>query len=233
MYLNVIQLAESFGVAESVVEGWIRDEGLPCIRDGQRTLFDRSQVVAWAAERGLVTHAGFLAPERASPGGAGRLERWLRAGGIWRDVAPGEVRAAFERIVSALPGTSEAVRRLLAQRIHAPGGITWAAVGGGLALPHLRAHVALGREAGVVGLVFLREPLPATEEEPPDGQPIKRLVFFIAPSPRAHLDLLAQLSAGLTRGRLRAPVLAAAPDAEIFAAIAETDSPSVRKKEPA
>lgn len=29
MYLNVIQLAESLGVAESDVEGWIRDEGLP------------------------------------------------------------------------------------------------------------------------------------------------------------------------------------------------------------
>ena len=29
MYLNLIQIAESFGVAEKVVEGWIRDEGLP------------------------------------------------------------------------------------------------------------------------------------------------------------------------------------------------------------
>ena len=29
MYLNLIQIAESFGVSEKVVEGWIRDEGLP------------------------------------------------------------------------------------------------------------------------------------------------------------------------------------------------------------
>ena len=28
MYLNLIQIAESFGVSERIVEGWIRDEGL-------------------------------------------------------------------------------------------------------------------------------------------------------------------------------------------------------------
>lgn len=48
MYLNVIQLAESLGVAESVVETWVRNESLPCIHDRERLLFDRAQVVAWA-----------------------------------------------------------------------------------------------------------------------------------------------------------------------------------------
>src|SRR5674476_1389998 len=53
MYLNLIQIAESFGVAEKVVEGWIRDEGLPYTPDRSRLLFDRAQVTEWAAERGL------------------------------------------------------------------------------------------------------------------------------------------------------------------------------------
>ena len=33
MYLNLIQVAESLGVSERVVEGWIRDEGMPCTPD--------------------------------------------------------------------------------------------------------------------------------------------------------------------------------------------------------
>lgn len=230
MYLNVIQLAESFGVAESVVEGWIRDERLPCVRDRGRLLFDRAQVVAWAAERGLVAKAGFLAPERAPATPPGRLERWLRAGGIWRDVSAADVRSVVERVVSVLPGATPEVRRLLTARVRSPEGITWAPVGGGLALPHLRSHVALGRDAGVLALLFLRDPLPLTAEGSPDGLPVTKLFFFTAPSPRAHLEVLGQLSGALTRGALRPLVLSAAPDEEIIAALAAADGAAKPKE---
>lgn len=228
MYLNVIQLAESFGVAESAVEGWIRNDGLPCVHDRGRLLFDRAQVVAWAAQRGFAAKAGFLAPATLSSNPGGRLERWLRAGGIWRDVPAAGVRDVLARVVAALPVAAPAVRQMLAQRVQAADGITWAAVGGGLALPHLRAHVALGRDAGILALIFLREPLPAEVEPSPDGVPITKLFFFIAPSPRAHLELLAQLSTALTRGGLKDLVLTGATDAAILAAVtaAEKEAPS-------
>ncbi|MSU70256.1 MAG: PTS sugar transporter subunit IIA [Opitutaceae bacterium] len=223
MYLNVVQLAESFGVDESIVDGWIRDEGLPCVRDRGRNLFDRVQVVEWAVGRGLTARAGFLAPVRAFASAGRRLEALLRAGGIWRDVPATGLPGLLERVVTALPGTTPVVRGLLGQRLHAAGGITWAPVGGGLALPHLRAPMALGRDSGILALVLLRDALPM-EEAPIDGVPVTRLLFFIAPSPRAHLELLAQLSTALTRGGLRQLVLDGAPDAEIFAALAAIES---------
>lgn len=223
MYLNVIQLAESFGVAESVVEGWIRDEGLPCVRDSSRLLFDRAQVVAWATERGLAAKAGFLAAAESPAGSGGRLERWLRAGGIWRDVPETEVREVFAKILGALPATTPAVRTLLQQRVRSPDGVTWAPVGGGLALPHLRSHVALGRDAGTVALIFLRNRLVFEGEAPPDDVPVQRLFFFVAPSPRAHLELLAQLGAALSRGGLRERLAATAGDPELFAAVAAAE----------
>ena len=43
MYLTLIQLAESLGVEPRVVEGWIRDEGLPSVTDRGRLLFDRTE----------------------------------------------------------------------------------------------------------------------------------------------------------------------------------------------
>src|SRR5207247_2323336 len=128
MYLNLIQLAESFGVSEGVVEGWIRDEGLPHTPDRGRLLFDRSQVAEWAAK---------LAP-----------------------------------------------------------------AGGGLALPHPSTRITLGRDSGTVALLFMRDALPP-EEVSPDGLPITRLCFFIAPSPRGHLELLGRLSRSLACGPLR------------------------------
>jgi PTS system nitrogen regulatory IIA component len=220
MYLNVVELAESLGVEESVIENWVRDEGLPHVPDRGRLLFDRAQVVAWAASRGLTAKLGFLAPQLPSTA-IRRLEPLLRAGGIWRDVASSQALAVVEEIVGNLPGETSAVRRLLVQRLHEPNGVNWAPVGGGLALPHLRAPAALGR--GVIALLFLRDPL-LTDPPAPDSSPVTRLLFFMAPSPRMHLEMLGQLSTALTGGSFRLRILEAAPDAEIFAALSAADA---------
>jgi PTS system nitrogen regulatory IIA component len=223
MYLNIIQLAESFGVEESVVQGWVRKEGLPVIEDRGRLLFDRAQVVAWAAERGLAAKAGFLASARTASAAGCRLELLLRASGIFRDVPAAGVRGVLEYIVGKLPGATVPVRQLLAQRLRAADGISWAAVGGGLALPHLRVPVALGRDAGAFAILLLRDALPLSEPSP-DDTPVTRLLFFVAPSPRAHLEMLSQLSTALTRGSLRHLILQGSPDDEIFAAIAAAEN---------
>lgn len=223
MYLNIIQLAESFGVEENVVEGWVRNESLPAIEDRGRLLFDRAQVVAWAAERGRVGTAGFLSPPRPTARPGRRLEALLRTGGIWRDVPGPQVSDVLELIVDRLPGATPAVRKILSQRVRSPGGINWAPVGHGLALPHLRTHVALGRDSGLLAILFLRDEL-SLAESPPDGVPVTRLLFFIAPSPRAHLEILAQLSTALTAGSLRALLLQSNPaDGDIFATLAASE----------
>ena len=222
MYLNVVQIAESFGVTETVVEGWIRNEGLPHIPDRGRLLFDRAQVADWATAHGLAAQAGFLAPATSAVAGGWRLEPLLRAGGIWRDVSQKQLTGVLGRIVGALPGATPPVRQLLAQRLSAQGGVTPAPVGGGFALPHMSTRVALGRDSGTVALLLLNEAM-LLPEPPPDGVPVTRLLFFIAPSPRAHLDLLGRLSRALTKGPLRELILHSAPDEEIFKVVAADD----------
>lgn len=230
MYLNIVQLAESFGVEEGVVESWVKNEGLPAIEDRGRLLFDRNQVVDWAAARGLAAKAGFLAVGRSAKLASPRLESMLRAGGIWRDVSAASVRDVMGTIVAKLPGATPPVQQLLAQRVRQPDGISWAAVGGGLALPHLRTPVALGREAGTFAILMLRDELPLNEPVP-DNVPITRLLFFVAPSPRAHLELLGQLSSALIRGGLRQPVIDGMADAEIFSALAAAEACAAQNKE--
>jgi PTS system nitrogen regulatory IIA component len=222
MYLTLLQLAESLGVETRVVEGWIRNEGLPCFTDRGRLLFDRSEVVTWAARRGLASRAGFLAPEPPQRPSARRLETMLRAGGIWREVPAAGVLGVLETVVAKLPGASAPVLPLLVGRLQAPDGISWAPVGDGLALPHLRTPVALGPDAGIFALLFLREALPLAGTGP-DGKPVTRLFFFIAPSPRAHLEFLGQLSTALLRGKLRRLVLEDGADAEILASLADAE----------
>jgi len=228
MYLNLIQLAESLGVSERTVEDWIRHEGLPHVTDRGRVLFDRARVVNWAAERGLTARAGFLAPEHAAFATGFALVPMLRAGGIWRGVAGSAVTDLLARVLGSLPGLSEPVRALLAQRLRMPGGITWAPVGGGFGLPHFSTRITLGREAGMVSLLLLREALPLADG-PPDDVPVTRLFFFMPPSPRAHLEILGRLSRALAVGPLRDRVIEGAPDEEILAALTAAEmTPALR-----
>ena len=160
-----------------------------------------------------------------------QLEPLLRAGGIWRDVTAVGVLDVLAKVVAALPGATPPVRQLLAQRLRAAGGITWAAIGGEFALPHPSARIALGRDSGTVALLLLRDALTQTGATP-DSAPVTRLFFFIAPSPRAHLDLLGRLTRALAQGRLRELVKNAPSDVEIFAAVAAADATTANGSKP-
>jgi PTS system nitrogen regulatory IIA component len=231
MYLNLVQLAESFGVAEKVVEGWIRDEGLPHTPDRGHLLFDRAQVVQWAAARGLAAQAGFLAPATPTLAPNWRLGPLLRTGGIWRNVPASDLPDVYGRIVSALPGTSPPVRQMLAQRLRAKDGVTLAPVGRGFALPHPATRITLGRESGAVALILLRDAL-APGDLQVDDFPVTRLLFFIAPSPRAHLDLIGRLSRLLVRGSFHELLNAGAGDDEIFQVVDAIDASTTGNSSP-
>lgn len=232
MYLSTTQVAQSFGVSEKVIQDWVRHEGLPCVPDRGRLCFDRLQVVSWAAARGLGAQAGLLAPARPAFAREWRLAPLLRAGGIWRDVAAADVLDVLARVVAALPGVTPPVGALLRQRLREPEGVTWAPVGGGFALPHLRSHVALGRDSGTLAVILLRDALPLAPPAP-DGIPVRALLFFLAPSPRAHLELLGNLSLALRQGPLRERILRGAPDSEILAAFEEADANAPSAASPA
>jgi nitrogen PTS system EIIA component len=214
MYLNLVQIAESFGVSEKIIEDWIRREGLPHIPERGRLLFDRAQVANWATTRGLAAHAGFLAPANPALTTRWRLDALLRQGGIWRDIRAADVSATLGRVIESLPGAAPAVRQMIAQRLRATGGINIAPVGNGFALPHPSARIALGRESGTIALLLLRDPYPLAEP-PLDDVPLTRMIFFVAPSPRAHLDILGRLSRVLSGGKLADILASGATDNEI------------------
>jgi len=221
MYLDRRQMAESFGVSERVVEDWVRRDGLPSVVDRGRLLFDREQVAHWAAKHGLAARAGFLAAPSARAGWL-RLEPMLRAGGIWRAVPSTRVLDTLEIVIDRLPAT-EMVRRFLKERLRAAGGVNWAPVGCGIALPHFTTRVALGQEAGAIAFLLLEGPMPGCE--PPDDVPVRHLVFFIPPSPRTHLETLGRLSRALATGPLQELLRGDASDEALYGAIAAADAP--------
>jgi PTS system nitrogen regulatory IIA component len=201
VYLNLIEVAESFGVSEKVVEEWIQHKALPYVMDRGRLLFDRARVADWAGSHGLTARTGFLAPEEGVFGETLALAPLLARGGVWRDIAAEDVLSVFEKIILSLPKLSSNEQRLLTQRIHSEKGIVWAPVGKGFALPHFSTRISLGHDKGFIALVFLKEAFTFCEATP-DNEPIKRLIFFVPPFPRAHLGILARLNRLIAQGHL-------------------------------
>ncbi|KAB2639725.1 MAG: PTS sugar transporter subunit IIA [Verrucomicrobia bacterium] len=223
MYLNLVQLAESFEVSENVVEAWIREEGLPHTPERGLLLFDRAQVAQWAATRGLATKAGFLAAASPALGATLRLAPLLRSGGIFRGVSAAAVTGIFVQVACAMHGATPPVRELLGQRLRAPDGVTYAPVGGGFALPHPTTRITLGRESGTLALILVPGGLALTEPRV-DEVAVSWLWFFIAPSPRAHLDMVGRLSRLILSGALRTSLERGAGDEEILQVLEAADA---------
>lgn len=229
MYLNLVQLAESFGVSEKVVDGWVRREGLPHTPHCGVWLFDRAQVAQWATTRGLAAKAGFLADQKPTLAAVLRLAPLLRVGGIWHDVAAADLPDVFGRVAEALPGAKPPVREMLARRFRAPGGVTMAPEGTGYALPHPATRVSLGRNSGAMALILLRDPLPPQDLRV-DEVGITRLMFFIAPSPRAHLNMIGRISRLLAEPSLRDALDQKAGNDRIYEILADADGAAELKQ---
>lgn len=218
MYLNLIQIAESLGVTEHVITDWVRKEGMPHVHDRGRILFEQSQVMEWAAKRGLAAHSGFLSESAPAQAEALSLPDLLRRGGIWRDVRPDDLPGVFGHIVANLPGLAAPVRTMLTQRLGAPNGITIAPVGDGFALPHPTMRVSLGEHSALVALILLVAPHAAIET--PDGIPITRLLFFISPTPRLHVTMLGLLARSIATGIFQ-DIQPGQDDATVFQNVAQ------------
>jgi PTS system nitrogen regulatory IIA component len=146
----------------------------------------------------------------------------LRRGGIWRDVADADLVGILQQSMLGLPIAASGVRDRIVRRLSKKHGVTFAAVGGGFALPHLRVRSRLTGDCSTVALVLLRTSL-AAGEPAPDGVPITQLLFFVAPSARAHLELLRRLCRLLDRGGLRRQLRQNPSDAQILETVEAFD----------
>lgn len=200
MYINLTQIAESFGVSEHVVTEWVRKEGMPHVHDRDRLLFEKGPVMTWAARKGLAANAGFLAQPAPSMAAPLDLAALLKRGGIWRDVSPADLPKIFERILGTLPNLTPAVRDMLTRRMGSADGLTPAPTGRGFAIPHPASGVFLGQSCALVSLILLNAPWPRAEA--PDGIAVTRLLFFISPTPRQHVNMLGLLARCISAGAL-------------------------------
>jgi PTS system nitrogen regulatory IIA component len=213
MQLTVRDVSKFLNVVEATVVRWIKQRGLPAQQVGGHYHFNRTELLEWAtANRIKVSVEMFdrLDPEvEAVPSLADALE----AGGIHHDVPDGDKENALRALIRALPMPDDTDRELLLRLFLAREAAATTALGGGIALPHVRNPIVLHVSRPLVTLCFLRRPV---DFGALDGQPVHVLFSLVCPTVRSHLQMLSRLSYALHDAAFKEVVLSRGPRERIL-----------------
>jgi PTS system nitrogen regulatory IIA component len=191
MQLSVAEAAAHLDVSEDTVYGWIRAREIPFLRLNEQYRLNSADLLEWAVARG---HRLSLEMLRSSHGDCG-LAQALEVGGVHRLPGRHGRRELLEALVGGVGGLEEADRGVLLELLLASEGLGPTGLGGGIAIPHVRAPVVVHGAAASAALWYLDELVDCFGAA--DGTPVDTVFFLVTPTPRAHLQLVSRLMGAL------------------------------------
>lgn len=220
MKLTVQEAAKVLAAGDEQVYDWIEEGSLPAQQIRGQYRINRTELLEWATAHGFsVQPSAFDRPE--DPEAATTLSDALRAGGIYHDVAGKDLETVLGNVVAHLPVDDDLDRDMLLQILLARDKLGLAAIGDGIAIPHVRTPLVLAAGDSVAVLAFLVDSLPIPT---PDGKLVDTLFLLICPNVHAHLAMLAKLAFCLRAAPFRDAVRRRASAEELLRIAAETES---------
>ncbi len=129
--------------------------------------------------------------------------------------------SALREVVQVLRLPDQVDREFLFRVLMAREAIAPTAVGGGIAIPHVRNPVVLHVGRPSLALCFLDQ---AIEYGALDGKPVDTLFTIISPTTRAHLHLMSRLAFVLQDAEAAAAISRKAPRQEILQQIERAEN---------
>jgi len=184
--LSVKDAAEILRVSEKTVYRWIKQGNIPAYRVNEQYRFNRAEILEWATSRRInLAPELFLVPD-AGADSLPTLSDALEAGGILYRVEGSTRNDALAQMVRHLRLPDEVKRDYLLQLLIAQEYLASTGVGGGIALPHVRHPELLFVPRALATICFLEAPV---DFQALDGEPVRILLHFIAPTLRAQEHL--------------------------------------------
>jgi PTS system nitrogen regulatory IIA component len=202
--LTVRDVGRFLDVAESTVTRWIKQRGLPAQYVGGQYRFNRAELLEWATANRIKVSPEMFDHLETEDEPAPSLTDALEVGGIVYRQPDTTKDRALRALVNVLPLPEGCDRELLLRLFLAREASASTAVGGGIALPHVRNPIVLHVARPMVTLCFLEKPI---DYGALDGVPVHVLFSLICPTMRSHLQMLARLAHALHDARFRDVVL--------------------------
>ncbi len=136
----------------------------------------------------------------------------LQAGGIHYRLSGTDPSSCLRSVVEVLSLPEAVDREFLYQVLWARESLDSTAVGGGVAVPHLRNPIVLHLQRPLLAICFLEAPV---DFGALDGQPVHTLLPVVTLSVKTHLQLLSQLSFALRDPEFKGLIDCQAPRNEL------------------
>lgn len=202
MQLSAREVAALLHASERQIYRWVDQGEIPFQRVRQQVRFNRTDLLEWAASRGMqVSLDAFdagLDPEDCAPS----LAQALRAGGVHHDVPASDRASAIRAVVESTPMPPAVDRELVTEILLARERASATPVGGGIAIPHVRQPIVAPGAPPMVGISYLASPV--RFDDAPDAEPIDTMVLLVCPTVRTHLQMLAHVMRALLDPGFRA-----------------------------
>jgi PTS system nitrogen regulatory IIA component len=231
MQLTVREVARLLSVSEKQVYRWMEKEELPVHKTGGLCRFNRTELLEWATTRNIkISPEIFQLPDENGER-LPALSEALRTGGIHYGIPGADKALILKEIVKKLPLTKNAERELLLGALLAREALGTTALGGGIAIPHVRNPIVASVKNPAILLCFLEKPV---DFGALDGEPVRVLFTMVSPTVRVHLHLLSKLAFMLGKTKLREVLERTGKPEEIMAVVeaeeAKISRPSIGKE---
>lgn len=198
MEFDIRDAAKLLGIPEKKIYSLIKHEKLPCSKAGLRYRFNRTNLIEWATEHKIPLSADVFKSATDSNLNVS-LSDALDRGGVFYKVPGNTKEDVLMAVVNAMPLAEGTDRPALLQMLLAREALGTTAIGGGIAMPHVRNPLILSSGDPAMTLCFLDKPI---DFGAPDGQLVDTLFTIISPSVPVHLALLARLAFALREQNL-------------------------------
>jgi nitrogen PTS system EIIA component len=204
MQLTVRDVSKFLNLSESTVIRWIKQRGMPAQHVGGQYRFNRAELLEWATANQIKVSLEMFDHLGMEDEPVPSLAEALEAGGIVYRIQDTNKGHALRAVVQVLPLPDGIDRELLLRLFLAREASAPTAIGGGIALPHVRNPIVLHVARPMVTLCFLERPV---DFGALDGKPVHVLFSLICPTMRSHLQMLSRLSYALHDAKFKEVVM--------------------------
>ena len=208
MQLTTRDVVKYLGVSESTLKRWVKTRNLPAHRVNGQYRFNRAELLEWATAQRVQVSSQLFADLAEDDEPAPSLVAALEAGGIYYNLSDSNKETALRAIVNAVSLPDDFDRSSLLQHLLARESLASTAVGGGIAIPHVRSPVVVPTTLPMIALCFLQQPV---QFGAPDKEPVGVFFLLICPNVRLHLQLLSRLAWALHDSGFKEAVVRRAP----------------------
>ena len=221
MLMKASEVAALLDTDESAVIRWIKKEKLPAALVRGNYRINRVDLLEWATEHGIKVPPELFAAAEHDVRLPSLVEA-LKAGGIHYGVEGEDKPSVLRNVVNLLQLPPQMDPDFLLQVLLAREALGTTAVGGGIAIPHVRNPILLqNRPEPAVSLCFLKHPIDFAAL---DGKPVGTLFMVTSPTVKVHLHLLSRLAYALHDPHFRTTLKSSSDPAAILEAARRSES---------